>query len=73
MAHYIPYEKAKNFANHRCHSATITVTNLDHSAIDDHMSHSNGGWTYSWNNHKSELTVFSTDQEALTYVSMLAE
>lgn len=74
MGKYIPYRRAKNYAKHRCHNATIAVSDSGHTAISEYMqSHSNGSWTYSWGNSKTELTVYSKDQEALTYVSMLRE
>lgn len=68
MGHYIPYHRAKNFAKNRCHRATIVAIDIDHDKILEHMRDSNGGWTYE--NRRDEITVYSTDRQALTYISI---
>lgn len=79
MGHYIPYHRAKNYGAHRCRRAVITFDGNDvgseQEAIETvapYMEECEGGWTASWSNRKNELTVYATDKEALTWVSMLS-
>lgn len=80
MAHFIPYHRAKNYGAHRCRSVTIAFNpkriDTEYEAlaeVEEYMEQSEGGWTAEWIRVNNELIIYSTDDEALTYVSMLSE
>lgn len=78
MGHYIPYSRAKNYGAHRCRHVIIKLNGIAnehgaHQLLEEHMKDSEGGWTVEWLKQTQEVKVYSKDEEALTFVSMLSE
>ena len=79
MAKYIPYERTKNYAKHRCKSVVISFFDRhdvhdEYGAIKtvaEYLADSKGSWTASYNRHKKQLTVYSRDEQTLAYVGMI--
>jgi hypothetical protein len=79
MAKYIPYERVHNYAKHRCKSVVISFSDRhlvhdEYSALQtvtEYLSDNNGTWTASYNKLKHQVTVYSTDEQTLAYVSMI--
>ena len=85
MSKYIPYERAKNYAHHRCQHAIVKFDKNDFDSdqfapedtalhvVSEHLADSQGSWTASWDNRKRELTVYSKDTYILAYIAMLSK